>query len=140
MCDICLSAEETFQLSPNEMRAAVEAGFDPFTSQLVNESTIDQWSRGAYGEIYGAPGSQAGKDFAPAYRAALENWTSDLVAEETSPWRFCPKCAASIRPFTGSRGSGVSKSAAELRGERLVQDLTFGNLASSPRKWWQFWK
>ena len=140
MCDICISGEETFKLSSSEMRVAVEAGFDPFKSRLVNQSTIDQWSRGAYGEIYGAPGPEAVKDFGPAYRTALENWRRELVNTDTSPWRFCPRCAGAIRPFTASRSSGVTKTASEIRGERFAQALAQGSLTPPLRKWWQFWK
>lgn len=99
MCDICTSAEEIYLLSARKMRSAVKAGFDPFASNLVNQSTIDQWSRGLYREIYGASGLESEKDFGPAYRVALENWKNDLVATESSSWMFCGKCATIVDKF-----------------------------------------
>jgi len=140
MCDICFSAEETLKLTPPEMRAAVDAGFDPFTSRLVDQVTIDQWSDGVYRELYEAPGPEGSKDFTPAYQAALNKWKRDLVATDTSPWRFCATCAANVRQFT-SQGSGVKRSAQELRAEQTVRQLVFGDSAAPPPpKWWQFWK
>ena len=142
MCDICHSVQETLQLSAPEMRDAVAKGFDPFTTRLVNETTINQWSEGLYDEIYAAPASGGSRDFTPAFQAALKNWKRDLVDTDTSAWRFCPDCANKVRQFT-SASSQVSRTAEELRGEQFVRDLVFGNAAPPPRKWqkwWQFWK
>jgi hypothetical protein len=96
MCDICISPQENHRISAPRMREFVEKGFDPFSTQLVNQSTIDTWSRGLYGEIYGGPEP---KDFTPAYSAALENWRRDLVSTETSDWLFCDKCYEALTPF-----------------------------------------
>ena len=140
MCDICLSAEETLQLTPSDMQGAVNAGFDPFTTRLVDEVTIDQWSDDLYGQIYDTAGPNESKDFTPAYQAALRKWKRDLVDTDTSPWRFCTKCATSMRQFT-AHGSGVKHSAAEIRAQQNMIDLVFGSTAPAPkRKWWRFWE
>lgn len=140
MCDICLSAEETLQLTPRDMQAAVNAGFDPFTSSLVDQATIDQWSDGLYGQLYEAAGPNESKDFMPAYQAAFKKWKRDLVDTDTSAWRFCAKCAANVRQFT-AYGSGVKRSAAEIRAQQNVNELVFGSAATPPkRKWWRFWE
>ena len=96
MCDICTSAEEVRKVSAQRMRDFVRNGFDPFSLQLVNQTTIDQWSRGLYGEIYGGPEP---KDFTPAYSAALNNWREDLVSAETSQWAFCQSCSDALSPY-----------------------------------------
>lgn len=139
MCDICIGAGEELQLSAPEMRAAVESGFDPFTSRLVDQVTIDQWSDGVYHEIYESPGPEETKDFTPAYQAALRKWKRDLVDTDTSAWRFCSQCATNVSQFTSGRSS-VTRTAEELRGEQMVRDLVFGNVGSPRPKWWQFWK
>jgi hypothetical protein len=138
MCDICLSAEETLQLTPRDMQAAVNAGFDPFTSRLVDQVTIDQWSDGLYGQLYDAP--EESKDFTSAYQAAFKKWKRDLVDTDSSAWRFCSKCAGNVRQFS-AHGSRVKRSAAEIRGQQTVNELVFGSVVTPPkRKWWRFWE
>lgn len=144
MCDICTSAQEISQLSAREMREAVENGFNPFSTGLVNRSTIDQWSNGLYGQIYGSPGESDSKDFTPAYDAALSNWRRGLVETDDSPWRFCSDCGSKVRQFT-LLGYGVTRSMDEFIAERTVSEMSSGvsswSEAASPRpKWWQFWK
>jgi hypothetical protein len=144
MCDICNSAQEISQLSAREMREAVDSGFDPFSASLVDQSTIDQWSNGLYGQIYGSPGDFETKDFTPAYEAALSNWRRDLVETDSSTWRFCADCGSEIRQFT-LPVYAVTKSAEEARAEHTVSQIVSGVSSSteaSPRrpKWWQFWK
>lgn len=80
MCDICMSAEETLQMSPDEMRSAVDRGFDSFPSLLVNPPTIDQRSVGLYGEIYGSQDPKTNK-----------LWFSDVdLLRQISGQRFGP--------------------------------------------------
>jgi hypothetical protein len=120
------------------MRAAVEAGFDPFSTRLVDETTIDHWSEGHYGEIYGSPGPAANRDFSPAYATALRKWRMDLVMKDATPWRFCRSCAAAIRGHTSVQRL-PSRSVAEIAGERAVRAMVFGE-GQPAKKWWEFWK
>jgi hypothetical protein len=120
MCDICISAEEIKQVSPDEMRRIVEKGFDPFTRQLVNQTTIDTWSHGKYGEIYRLPEP---RDFTPAYKAAFQNWKKDLVDVEKDPWRFCKKCGDVIDNYKPSMEK-VKLSDEEIHSRSLIFELS----------------
>ncbi len=122
MCDICTSAEEIKQVSADEMRRIVEKGFDPFTRQLVNQTTIDTWSHGKYGEIYRFPEP---RDFTPAYKSAFQNWKKDLVNVEKDPWRFCRKCGDIIDNYNPSIQK-VKLSDDEIHSRNLTFALSTG--------------
>lgn len=124
MCDICMRSEEISEVTADEMRRAVEKGFDPFATRLVNESTVDQWSKGLYGKIYGRAGD---KDFTPAYKEALNNWKSELVATETSAWRFCSDCDSKLSPYTFAL-SKPRHTAEEVAAENNISAMMFGDL------------
>lgn len=91
-----MSPQEIKRITASRMRYFVERGFDPFSLQLVNQTNIDMWSNGLYGQIYGGPEP---KDFTPAYQAALDNWRANLVSTDDSEWTFCEHCAEALNPY-----------------------------------------
>jgi len=129
MCDICMSSEEVSQATADEMRQIVAKGFDPFSTRMVNETTISHWSRGMYDEIYDRSGE---RDFTPAFREALRNWKDDLVATETSAWRFCAACGAKVAPYTSHLGT-PHYTAQEITAQENIQALVFGVAGADKR-------
>jgi hypothetical protein len=129
VCDICRSGEDVSEVSADEMRQVVARGFDPFSTRLVDETTISHWSRGMYDEIYDRPDD---RDFTPAFQEALRNWTNDLVATETSAWRFCAACGAKVAAYTSALGM-PRYTAQEVAAQRNVQALVFGDSGNEIR-------
>ncbi len=89
MCDICSSSEELKYLSAYEMRRVTGNGFDPFSSKLVDNTTINSWSQGLFDKIYFSPEP---RDFTPAYQAAFNKWKKELVDKDDSRWDLCHEC------------------------------------------------
>jgi hypothetical protein len=83
-------------MSAWEMRIATDKGFDPFSSKLVDNTTINSWSQGLFDKIYHSSDS---RDFTPAYQAAFKKWKKELVDTDRSKWNLCFKCFEAAQKY-----------------------------------------
>lgn len=77
-CDVCGVAAHGARLSARQVRAAVKAGFNPFTLGIVGEDVA----------------KIVGRD----QKAAFEAWSLVVFVNDT-PWNLCARCEMMIQPF-----------------------------------------
>ena len=77
-CDVCGNEGQGAHLSARQVRAAVKAGFNPFTLGIVSKDVE----------------KVVGRD----KRAAFEAWTLVVFGNDTA-WNLCARCETLIQPF-----------------------------------------